>query len=132
MVPPWQVTQALWIPGPLPGENEIIAAAKGFGGRGYGYSKLKRELTERIALLARAAKLRPMAAAHLTFEWREPSKRRDPDNFSAGGRKFALDGLVAAGVLPGDGWAHVLGFSETWTVDKSRPGVLVTLAGSLK
>ena len=117
--------QELWIPGPLPGMNETIAAAKGFGGRGYGYSKIKHRWTEAVQLLAKAAQLKPVSSARFSFVWRERKRSRDPDNFTAA-RKFVLDGLVAAGVIPDDGWAEVLGFSDAWTVSR-QPGVLVTI-----
>ena len=118
----------LWISGPLPGQNELVAAAKGFGGRGYGYSKIKRQWKDAVCLLARAAHLPRYERAHVAFEWVEPNRRRDPDNVSGGGRKLILDGLVAAGVLPGDGWANVAGFAEAWRVDAQRPGVIVTIS----
>lgn len=119
------MTQELWVPGPLPGLNEIVAAAKGFGGRGYGYAKLKREWTDVVALLAR--RLQPMTAAHLRFTWVEPRRQRNPDNIAAG-KKFVIDGLVKAGVLPEDGWRQVLSFSDSWEV--GSPGVRVILSAA--
>lgn len=119
------MTQELWIAGPLPGMNEMTAAAKGFGGRGYGYSKLKREWTDLVALLARAARLSPVSRARIHFLWLERARRRDPDNFTAG-QKFVLDGLVQAHVLPGDRWAHIAGLTHAWEVSP-KPGVLVTI-----
>jgi len=121
------MSSSVWIPGPLPGQNEIIAAAKGAGGRGYLYAKLKREWTERIAWLAKSARTPRMTGpVVLAFEWREASRRRDPDNFVGGGRKLVLDGLVQAGVLEDDGWKQVAGFTDTWKV-AGDPGVMVTL-----
>lgn len=121
--------QELWIPGPLPGQNEMTAAAKGFAGRGYGYAKMKRNWTDTIALLAKAAKLAPVARARFHFAWFEKTRRRDPDNFVAG-KKFVLDGLVLAGVLPGDRWANVESCSDSWAVS-AHPGVRVTIESVL-
>jgi hypothetical protein len=115
-----------WIPGPLPGMNELIAAAKGEGGRGLGYSRLKRQWGETISLLALAAGLHRDPWPRLTwfhFEWWERDKRRDKDNVAGGGRKLILDGLVKAGALPGDGWAYVDGWTDTFMV--GDPGVRV-------
>lgn len=108
--------QTLWIPGRLPGLNEVIAAAKGAGGRGHAYAKMKRDLGELVWALAKAARLRPVTRARLAFRWVEKDRRRDPDNVSSAGRKFILDGLVKAGVLPGDGWAAVAGWSDAFEV----------------
>jgi hypothetical protein len=115
----------LWIPGPLPSLNELIAAAKGKGGRGYDYARLKRGWTDSIALLARAARLPRMERVFIRFTWRERDKRRNPDNVAAGGRKMVLDGLVTAGVLGNDGWGEVAGWSDAFEVSQG-PGVLVT------
>ncbi len=119
--------QRLWIPGRLPGLNEIIAAAKGAGGRGFAYAKMKRELGDTVWATAKAARLQPVVLARLAFRWVEKDRRRDPDNVSSAGRKFILDGLVKAGVLQGDGWAHVAGWSDAFDVDPVRHGVEVTI-----
>jgi hypothetical protein len=127
----------LWVPGPLPGLNELIAAAKGAGGTGRAYSRLKRQWTETVWALAKEARIdkpgpfeRPVL---ITFEWVEKDRRRDPDNVAAGGRKLILDGLVEAGVLAGDGWRHIRAWNDRWvTVDEviggsKGPGVGVTI-----
>ena len=120
MTPPYR----LWIPGPLPGENEIIAAAKGFGGRGYGYAKIKKQWT--AAAQSAAAGVPPLTRARFTFIWHEVAKRRNPDNIAAG-VKFVYDGLVAAGVLPNDGWNEIASWSNEFVVDKGSPGVEVVI-----
>lgn len=123
-----RMTCQLWIPGRLPGLNEIVESAKGFGGRGFGYSKLKRQHTERMTLLARAAKVKRFdVPVVLTFKWVEPNRRRDRDNVAAA-KKLILDALVKAGVIASDGWHHVIGWTDTFAVDPAKPGVLVTLA----
>ncbi|HET7037175.1 MAG TPA: hypothetical protein VFI42_15930 [Thermomicrobiaceae bacterium] len=123
------MTAQLWIAGPMPGLNELIAAAKGSGGRGAGYARLKRAWTDTVWALAKSARL-PTFARPVTmhFQWCELHQRRDPDNIAAGGRKLVNDGLVKAGVLQGDGWRWITSWSDAWTVDARRPGVLVTIA----
>ena len=118
--------QRLWVPGRLPGLNEVIAAAKGRGGRGHAYATMKRTVGEMIWAYAKAARLCPVKRARLAFRWVEKDKRRDPDNVSSAGRKFVFDSLVAAGVLPGDGWAAVAGWSDEFEVG-TRHGVEVTI-----
>jgi len=124
------MTQTFFVPGPLPGMNEIVAAAKGNGGRGYMYSKMKAEWNTIVCLHAKAAKLTAATGpVTVDFYWYEPSARRDRDNVAAA-KKFVLDGLVTAGVLPGDGPKVVVGFSDKFGCDKARPGVWVTLTSA--
>lgn len=119
--------QLLWIPGPLPSLNDLLAAhGAGGGGAGNHYARLKRKWTDDIALLARAGRLRPVACGMFRFSWRERNRQRDPDNVAAGGRKLILDGLVRAGVLANDGWDEVAGFVDAWEVSP-KPGVLVAV-----
>jgi hypothetical protein len=117
--------QTLWVPGPLPGMNEILKLAGGAGGTKAHYARVKRDMTALVRNLAVRGRLRPVARAALSFRWQEAARRRDPDNVVAG-RKFIMDGLVAAGVLPGDGWDHVAAFTDEWVV-AARHGVLVTI-----
>lgn len=114
----------LWVPGPLPGMNEVVEAAKGAGGRGAKYARLKREWSEAVWAYARNCRLPPVSGPVVfSFEWREKYMTRDPDNIVSA-KKFILDGLVLAHVLPDDGWRWVRGFREEWFVDPV-PGVMV-------
>ena len=129
------MTVELWIDGPLPGQNEIIAAAKAGRGRFNGYARLKAQWSGDVWKLARAARLKPWdkgasGPAAISFIWRERSRRRDFDNIAAGA-KFVLDGLVKAGVLGGDGWSHVWSIEHLFQVDAKRPGVMVRLSPSV-
>lgn len=135
------MTASLWIPGPLPGLNDLIAAAKGAGGTGRAYARLKRAWTTTVWALAKRERLpRFERRVYAQFSWWERDRRRDLDNVAAGGRKLALDGLVKAGVLAGDGWKHVAGWTDDFFVvgapypgsadgRRNAPGVLVTLIG---
>ena len=49
------------------------------------------------------------------------------DNVAAGGRKMINDSLVTAGVLGNDSWAHVVGWTDHFVVDRRRPGVEVEI-----
>lgn len=127
------MTAQLWIPGPLPGLNEMIAAAKGAGGRGIAYSRMKRQWTDTVWALAKSNGLPSFQrTVSFVFEWREASRRRDPDNVAAAGRKLILDGLVKAGVLPGDGWNSVVAWTDKFTLVGALgpPGCLVTMDGA--
>ncbi len=116
------MTQTFFIPGPLPGMNDFAGKQSGWL---YRQAKAKWSLV--ISISIQKAKLKPVKRAHITCVWMEPSKRRDPDNFTAIGRKFINDQLVQSGILPDDGWDEIVGQSDSWAVDKKKPGVYVTL-----
>lgn len=120
------MTYTLHVPGRLPDFNELVGAAKGYGGKGFGYAKLKRQWTDTIALLAKAAKIPHLERVSIEFRWQEANRRRDPDNVAAGGRKLILDGLVVAGVLENDGWGQIAGWRDSFTAGVAG-GVTVVL-----
>lgn len=118
----------LWVAGPLPGLNELIGAAKGAGGVGRHYAKLKKAWTVTVWALARQAGIPPFPGRVVFhFRWYERDRRRDPDNVAAGGRKLILDGLVMAGVIKGDGWNVVQSWADSFNVRPEKPGVEVTI-----
>jgi len=92
-------------------------------------AKTKAEVTAKVANAAMIQN-----KSRMTFDrpiilrcmWFETNRRRDPDNIVAG-KKYVLDGLVAAGILAKDGWPQVAGFDDKWDVSKEHPGVLVTV-----
>ena len=122
-----------WIPGPLPGMNEIIEAAKGCGGRGMAYSAMKSKWTNDIALLAMAARLpKGLARIRIEFEWVSVNRQHDPDNIEAA-QKFVWDafcspkkGRPGAGIIANDGWDQNAGSSHRHTIG-DKPGVWVTV-----
>jgi len=118
----------LWVPGPLPGMNELIAAAKGAGGRGVRYAHVKAEWTDAVWAYAKNQRLPSFPGrVVIEFRWFERDRRRDPDNVAAGGRKLVLDGLVKAGVLKGDGWKFIQSWTDRFDVAPERPGVALTI-----
>ena len=118
-------TQTLIIPCELPDLNTTLSESKRHWSK---YSQLKREYTALVAALARR-QLRPVVSGcvHLSFVWYCRVRRKDPDNISAAGRKVILDGLVSAGILQNDGWKQVIGFSDSFEVDRDKPRVEVEL-----
>jgi Holliday junction resolvase RusA-like endonuclease len=111
--------------GRLPCLNDIIDAAKGAGGKGSHYARMKRTWTEAFVWAANAAKIPPLKRIHLDFIWEEPNKQRNPDNIAAA-KKFILDGLVKAGVLKNDGWSQVAGWTDQFHV-KPPGGVTILI-----
>ncbi len=119
------LTQVIFVPGVFPSANEAIAAAKGMGGRGYLYAKLKKTWTEKVRVVAKG--MVPFTSpVHIDWVWQCASRRMDPDNITFA-KKYVLDGIVEAGVLVDDSWAHITSWTERWEVCKENPGVRVTL-----
>lgn len=113
----------LWIPRRAPNLNDLLRAKHNDNG----YSRLKRGWADTVALVALRRGPQPsLGPCSVHFELVEPDKRRDPDNIAAAASKLILDGLVKAGVLEGDGWAHIRGLSFSWRVGKPA-GVRVVL-----
>lgn len=122
------MTQRLFIPGPLPGLNEILKLANKRIKKWNAYDDLKRQWGRIISLYIREARLVPVEGpAFFTFVWCEAHRRRDLDNIAVA-RKFIFDALVEAQILKNDGWAHVLGWQDAFTVDPLKPGVFVTIS----
>lgn len=111
------------IEGRLPALNDYISA---MNKNRYAGNKMKQDETERVRLhCLRVKKFK--TPVYIDFVWYEPNARRDPDNFTSMGRKFILDGLVKAGVIPDDSQKWVLGWSDDWAVDKKNPRVEVNI-----
>ena len=117
-------SQFLNIPINLPSLNQSNNAARTHWSKAH---RQKRQWTEMVAWECIKQELETVRGpAFIEFEWREKDARRDPDNISAS-KKFILDGLVEAHVLPNDNQKWIAGFIESWEVDKENPGVMVTI-----
>ena len=116
-----KMQQRLFVPQRLAGLNDLIGAIN--RNRFLG-NQLKQQETNLIALYAK--RLKPCTnPVFIDFKYYEPNAKRDPDNIVAA-KKFILDGLVVAGVLPNDTQKWILGFSDTWQVSK-KVGVEITI-----
>ena len=118
-----------WIPGRLPGLNEILKArgtSKMRGKAQYSaYTDMKRQTDTRITFAILAARLPKLKRITLHFEYIEPNKKRDPDNIAAG-KKFILDALQDSSIIENDGWEQIAGWHDSFKVDKND-GVMVTI-----
>lgn len=110
---------------PLPTLNEYTEATRG---NLYASASMKKKAEQAIMWEARSQLKgwRTKTPVFIIFEWVERNKRRDHDNVSFA-KKFIQDALVKDGVLQGDGWKHVIGFVDLFSIDKERPGVEVTI-----
>ncbi len=123
--------QTLFLPYQFPSLNEFIDASRR---NKFASGKMKKEWTDKVAWECKFQKIVPyQTPIALSFMWFEPSARRDPDNIIFA-KKFILDGLVMAGVIPNDTQQWIRGFnSERWVIvkEKSRVGVQVSLQESV-
>jgi hypothetical protein len=129
----WQ----LFIPGRLPGLNDIIEAqSKAIWVRGKSgkrvrlskYAQMKSEMGGRIELLARAQKLPVLSTpSHFHYHFHERDRGRDPSNIMAGAVKIIEDGLQQCNRLLNDNWCWVLSISASFSSGSCHPeGITVT------
>lgn len=114
------------LPFRFPGANEYIAACRKnrFAG-----AKIKADYTQAVALYFRG--LPPVTEpVKIRFIWHERTRRRDKDNV-AFAKKFILDGMQAAGLLPNDNNRWVVGFEDCFVYD-GRDGVTVEVKNDHK
>lgn len=119
------MTQRFTIPSRLPGLNEYTSAQRSNAQKG---ARMKREQQGIVSLFIRTAHLQPVSApVRLHYHFYEPNKRRDLDNISGFAHKVIQDALVKCGVLTGDGWANITGYTDTFSVDKQHPRIVVSI-----
>lgn len=114
------------IAGKLPGLNELIDAERTHRQKG---AKIKSEAESivRWTIRAQLRKARPKPPVMIHYHFIEPDKRRDKDNIASFAHKVIQDSLVKEHILDNDGWAYVEGFSDSFSVDKGNPRIIVTI-----
>ena len=113
------------IHGRLPGMNEYTASQRG---NRYGGASMKHTSQKAVEAHIRAAKLKPIKCpVRLLYSFYEPDRRRDLDNISGFAHKVIQDALVSTGVLEGDGWKYITGYTDVFAVDKKHPRIEVEL-----
>lgn len=60
------------------------------------------------------------------FAWYRPDKRTDKDNV-AFAKKFVLDALQIAGVIPNDTWNLCTPYDTAFAIDKANPRTEITI-----
>lgn len=112
------------VSGTFPDMNRIIAASKRHWSS---YAKFKRTYTD-LVITATKNRHDPITnyPVHLRFDWYCKNRKVDPDNIAAA-KKMIIDGLVAAGILAGDGWKHICELSDRFHIDSQNPRVVVNV-----
>ena len=96
----------------FPSLNDYITAERT---NKYKASKIKKDLTDLVALECKRQKIPKFGKVLLTYTWIEKNKKRDKDNIYFN-QKFIQDGLVHAGVIKNDGWENVKGFKHMFEI----------------
>lgn len=117
--------ERLWIPGRLPGLNEIIEACGTRKRNWNAYTSMKREWGQRVSLFALAQGFKPGKKGYFTYLFVEANRKRDPSNIVGGGVKIIEDALQECCLIEGDGWIQVKGIAPFWCKDADNPGVSV-------
>jgi hypothetical protein len=141
------IHNAFWVPGKVPSLNDLLDAkgtrkpivrsiimrakpgkGKQRGGEYDLYNDIKQDWKQRTVRAVGSPFVRT-TAAFFGYVVVECERRRDPSNICSAAIKFIEDGLVAAGVLPNDGWDNVLGIRVHWLHRPGRdPGVYVVMS----
>lgn len=119
-------TASFTIYGRLSGLNEYTTACRN---NRYAGAKLKGRNEDLVgmAIMRDMQGVKFSGRVQMSYKWYEKNKRRDLDNV-AFAKKFIQDALVASGVLAGDGWQHIVGFTDEFFVDKKNPRIEVTIS----
>lgn len=97
--------------------NEYILAER--SGKING-AKIKKQQTDSVYYLTRSQKFKLEPKKHdVIFTWYKPDNRKDHDNICFA-KKFILDGVVNAGILPGDTHKYINNFQDKFIIDKTR------------
>jgi hypothetical protein len=117
-------TQRLIIPVRFISLNPLIDKAKQHWSK---YAEPKADYTLIVKAYAQM-QLKPIAVPPIDFHfhWICRDKKTDKDNIAAA-KKFILDGIVAAKIIPSDNWKWVGEFRDTFDVDQKEYRVKVTL-----
>ena len=115
------MTQSFFVPGRWPSLNALMDRGV------WRKVKLKAEWANTVTLFLRTFKIKPMGRVFIAYEHARFNWAGDPDNYASAAMKITSDALVKQGILAGDTFATVVGFSHAFRLDKKRPGLMVTL-----
>ena len=116
----------LIIPGRLPGLNEYIKACRANKFAGAAMKKdCETAIGWHIKIHLKGVKI--TKPVYLNYIWYEKDKKRDLDGITSFGMKVIQDALVDTGVLQGDGWKNIIGFSHSFEVSRNNPRIEILI-----
>lgn len=120
------MTYKLTIKGKLDNLNDYITACRTNQYKG---AKIKAHNEHKVldSIYSQIGHIRISKPVYMSYHWIEPNRRRDLDNVSSFGRKVIQDALVQAKVLQNDGWANIIGFSDSFSVDRENPRIIIEI-----
>lgn len=113
------------IPGELIDLNTYIRVERG---NKFKAAALKKDMTDIVAWTVKSVYGSQQVKTIFSLEvhWFVKDARKDPDNISFA-KKFILDGMQVAGLIPNDTMRHVKGFQDIFSIDKENPRIEVQL-----
>ena len=118
-------TASFTIYGRLDGLNQYVNACRSNKYQG-AKAKTKNERLIKAHIDDQLTGIQFKRPVSILFRWYEPNRKRDLDNVCSA-KKFIQDALVKMGVLEGDGWRHIAGFTDEFYIDKDNPRIEVTI-----
>lgn len=82
----------------------------------YVAAKIKKNETE-LVYYSMLNKPKAPTPCCITITWHTKNKRKDADNI-AFAKKFILDGMVKAGIIPNDNLTHIVELHDKFVIDK--------------
>ena len=116
----------LIIHGRLDNLNDYITACRSNPHQG-AKMKARNEQKVQAEIYEQLGRLRITNPVRMTYRWYEKDRRRDLDNVSSFGRKVIQDALVKTKVLQNDGWSNIIGFCDSFSVDKDNPRIEIEI-----
>jgi Holliday junction resolvase RusA-like endonuclease len=114
------------LPVTLPGLNQYQYACRSHFSKGAEMKKVNIMIVS--AYLAQQCRnVHLTKKVRIDYIWYEPNMKRDFDNISSFGRKVIQDALVDNKIIDNDGWKNVVGFSDTFYLDRDNPRIEVTI-----
>ena len=114
------------ITGRLPGMNEFISAQRTNKYKG-AQMKADGQHTCEIYVKKALRNVHIEKPIKIHYCFYERNTKRDMDNISGFAHKVFQDALVSCGVIDNDGWKNIVGFTDSFFVDKKNPRIEIVL-----